>query len=759
MTAFDSLHPALQHHIVNTLAWQTLRPLQEEGIEAVLAGGHTLMLAPTAGGKTEAAVFPLMSRVLSENWPGLSVLYICPIKALLNSLLERLSFYSDLVGLRCALWHGDTKAGERRRIIADPPQLLLTTPESLEVMLISARVDHRALFHDVRAVVIDEVHAFAGDDRGWHLLSVLERITRVTGRELQRIGLSATVGNPDGILEWLTGTCAGQSRVVAPEAGLATDADVQLDYVGNLENAAIVISRLHRGEKRLVFCDSRARVEKLGALLRGAGVRTFVSHSSLSADERARAEEAFSRGEDCVIVATSTLELGIDVGDLDRVIQIDAPAAVSSFLQRLGRTGRRVGAKRNCLFLATHDDALLQAAALIQLWHDGFVEPVAPPAKPAHILAQQIMALALQENGIGVATWDEWIGRVSGFREIPAEERSSIVQYMVSSGVLTDDQGILWFDREGERRFGYRNFMELCSVFTSPPLFTVLHGRDELGFVHESSFLRPEGQQCVLLLAGRSWQVTSLDWGKKRAQVKPVAESGRSRWLGTGAMLSFELCQAIRHLLAGVRTSGVWSRRATERMETLRAKYAWVADDGTFLVRAADGCRWWTFAGTRANMALANAVRSVLGVDACAEGLSVRFADGALPARMVELLDACQHGDSVFLPEADVREQLSHVKFSLCLPEQSRRGLYARRFLDTEGAWDALRQQTSTVGAPWLAGDMVSCRLRQAKPVDAPKQGRRARERLQGGVHRTQARPEAHEGAREGEVRAGDGPR
>jgi len=644
------------------------------------------MLAPTAGGKTEAAVFPLMSRVLSENWSGLSVLYICPIKALLNSLLERLSFYSDLVGLRCALWHGDTKAGERRRIIAEPPQFLLTTPESLEVMLISARVDHRALFHDVRAVVIDEVHAFAGDDRGWHLLCVLERITRVTGRELQRIGLSATVGNPDGILEWLTGTCAGQSRIVAPEAVLATDADVQVDYVGNLENAGIVISRLHRGEKRLVFCDSRARVEKLGALLRGAGVSTFVSHSSLSAEERARAEEAFSSGNDCVIVATSTLELGIDVGDLDRVIQIDAPGAVSSFLQRLGRTGRRPGTKRNCLFLATHDDALLQAAALIQLWADGFVEPVLPPARPAHILAQQIMALALQESGIGAATWDEWIGRVPGVVAIPPEDRRRIVSHMVDSEILAEDQGILWFDREGERRFGYRNFMELCSVFTSPPLFTVLHGRDELGFVHESSFLRPEGEPCVLLLAGRSWQVTSLDWGKKRAQVKPVAQAGHSRWLGTGAMLSFELCQAIRQVLAGEAVSDVWSRRASERMTTLRTEYSWVTDEGTFLIRSADGCRWWTFAGTRANMALANALRNGLGADASPDGLSIHIPDIDLLSRLAELRELCQDNGVAFLPREALEEQMRNLKFSACLPPQIQRELYEYRFLDTARA-------------------------------------------------------------------------
>ncbi len=145
MSAFDRLHPALQHHIVNSLGWRSLRPLQEESIDVVLAGSHALMLAPTAGGKTEAAVFPLLSRMLSEDWRGLSVLYICPIKALLNSMHPRLERYCELVGRRCGVWHGDTRASARRGLLREPPDVLLTTPESLEVMLVSRRVDHVAL--------------------------------------------------------------------------------------------------------------------------------------------------------------------------------------------------------------------------------------------------------------------------------------------------------------------------------------------------------------------------------------------------------------------------------------------------------------------------------------------------------------------------------------------------------------------------------------------------------------------------------------
>ena len=196
MSAFEHLHPAIQHHIVNSLGWRQLRPLQEEAVEPILSGKSALLIAPTAGGKTEAAVFPLLSRLLSENWEPISVLYICPIKALLNNLEIRLRQYSEWLGRRVGVWHGDIGQGDRSRILKEPPDILLATPESLEVMLVSRRTDHANLFANVRAVVVDEIHAFAGDDRGWHLLAVLDRVSHLCACDLQRVGLSATVGNP-----------------------------------------------------------------------------------------------------------------------------------------------------------------------------------------------------------------------------------------------------------------------------------------------------------------------------------------------------------------------------------------------------------------------------------------------------------------------------------------------------------------------------------------------------------------------------------
>jgi len=698
VSAFDQLHPAVQHHVVNSLGWRELRPFQEEAIPVVLRGSHALILAPTAGGKTEAAILPLLSRMLSEDWRGLAVLYICPIKALLNNLEARLGRCCGLLGRRCGLWHGDIGESDRRRLRRDPPDVLLITPESLEVLLVSTRVDHAALFANLQAVVVDEIHGFAGDDRGWHLLAVLERLGCLAGRELQRIGLSATVGNPPDLLAWLAGHCAGEKTLLLPTESTGAKADVLLDHVGTLDNAAIVISRLHRGEKRLVFCDSRARVEALAACLRGLGVRTFVSHSSLSLDERRRAEEAFGGGTDCVIVATSTLELGIDVGDLDRVIQIDAPATVSSFLQRMGRTGRRPGTARNCLLLATNDDALIRAAGLLDLWARGYVEAVVPPALPAHILAQQIMALALQEKGIGVETWREWLGRMPGFAAIPEADQRAVVRHLLETHILAEDQGVMGFGAAGEKTFGYRNFMELCSVFTSPPLVAVMHGQEQVGSVHESSFLGNSADEpCILLLGGRSWTVTQIDWVRKVAQVVPVEAPGRSRWLGSGPPLSQAMCQAIQHVLATRQQSTRWSRRARERMDVLFGEYSWVRPAATFLVQADQETRWWTFAGRQANLTLAGAITNVLGVPARADNLFVRLGDAMSPAALATLR-AGADDPQLFQPDiSEAEEALRNLKYAVCLPPAIQQAIHAARFRDAAAARQVLSRDVVTV--------------------------------------------------------------
>ncbi|MFT4177043.1 MAG: helicase-related protein [Luteolibacter sp.] len=244
------------------------------------------------------------------------------------------------------------------------------------------------------------------------------------------------------------------------------------------------------------------------------------------------------------------MELGIDVGDLDRVIQIDAPWTVASFLQRLGRTGRRSGALRNCLFLATSENALLRAGALLDLWESGFVEPVTPPARPLHLFAQQLMALSLQEGGIGIMDWRGWIGRLPAFANEEPEVLQRIIEFLLDCQILYSDDTRLSFGDAGQDLFGRRHFLELVSVFTSDPVFKVLHGRRELGTVDQITFLRHHGDEPVVLsMGGRSWSVTSLDWSRREAFVVPAETKGKSQWQGEKIGMSWRFARAVHALL------------------------------------------------------------------------------------------------------------------------------------------------------------------------------------------------------------------
>ncbi|GGT38545.1 DEAD/DEAH box helicase [Nonomuraea spiralis] len=703
----DALHPSLVHHIVNTLGWRSLRPLQAAAIRPVLDGADCLLLAPTAGGKTEAVVFPVLSAAAWADSPGLRVIYVCPLKALLNNLRPRLDDYASWLGLSVALWHGDVGAGQRAAILREPPDLLLTTPESLEAMLVSAKVEHAALFRGLRTVIIDEVHAFAGDDRGWHLLSVLERLTRLAGRPIQRVGLSATVGNPDELLAWLQGGNRGvvPAEVVNPSFGDADASstgitaspshstiipvDLELDFVGSVLNAAKVIAALHKGEKRLVFCDSRKRVEELAAALRALDVTTYVSHASLALDERRAAEEAFASARDCVIVSTSTLELGIDVGDLDRVVQLDAPTTVASFLQRLGRTGRRYGTARNCLFLTLSDQGLLHAAGLLLLWSQGWVEPVKPPPSPMHIVAQQLLALCLQENAVGDHMWRSWWPGLKFF-----DEAEPILTYLVDRGFLERDGGLLFIGPEAEKRFGRRHFMELTAVFTAPPAFIVFAGRAEVGTIDSTMLAEPVEGPRLLLLGGRSWRVTAVDWSHRRCFVEPADGGGRIRWStdGGGPDRSFQLTRAMRAVVLGETPSVRLTSRAVQRLARIRDDLRLTAQpDSTVLLRSNDAsARWWTWGGTRANATL---IASMPGISR--DGQRV----GPLSVLLRHDVTFREPKENLRPPRAD-DQALKGLKFSAALPEDIARNVLAERLADASAAYAILREPRQVINLP-----------------------------------------------------------
>jgi ATP-dependent Lhr-like helicase len=700
MAGIDRLHPHLQHAIVHDLGWRSLRPVQELTIDAVLDGANSVVLAPTAGGKTEAAMFPLLSRILTEELKPVSVLYVCPIRALLNNQEGRLRSYARMVGLEVFKWHGDVSDSKKSQFRKAPTHILMTTPESLEVMMISERTDAKALFSGLAAVVIDEVHAFAADDRGAHLAALLERLRVLCGRDVQRIGLSATVGNPKVIGEWLQGSSERPFRLVDPPRP-AVERDLKIDFCSDVEDAARGIGQLARGKKSLVFVESRSRAEKVGQALDGSGVEVFIHHSSVSRADRALAEERFEQGQNTAIIATSTMELGIDVGDLDQVIQLDAPTTVASFLQRMGRTGRRAKSRANCTFFCLSPESLLQSVALLRLAQSGWVEDVRPAAHAMHVLAHQVMALVLQEGGLSRHRLLPWVEGAYPFSGIGEDRAQQLVQTMLDREILYEADGLLSLGRRGEKLYGKKNFFELYAVFTAPPALRVVHGKEDVGFIQATFVSMHDHRQGPLCfrLSGRAWEVGQVDWSKGVAYVKVAAAGRVPSWLGLPGALSTRLCQTMRDVLLESGEESSWlTRPASLELESLRDAYAPLLEEGpTPLEEQTDGAQWHTFAGGAVNRLLAAGLESVTGKRWVAGNLSVKAKDvTGLVAK--EALAGLAGLDWNQIAAGAARNMARGMvsKFQPCLPQDAEDRLLAEKLLDLAGTLAFLG--TATVG-------------------------------------------------------------
>ncbi len=612
MSTFARFAPRLQEAIVARLGWSNLRPVQEEAGAALLDGCNAVILAPTAGGKTEASMFPTLSQMVVDAPASVGAIYVAPIKALLNNQAERLGLYTEMVGLRRFVWHGDTASPARKSFLKAPAELLMTTPESLEVMLVSQRVNEQRLFCDLRTIVIDEIHALAGTDRGAHLMSVLERIARLSKHDIQRVGLSATVGNPADILQWLQGTSARPGRVVDPpkQPGRRQLLIIHRPDLAQLSEDA---ARLARGQKSLFFCQSRATTEAVAEHVRRAGTTVFVHHSAVSREERELAEERFNRGTDACIVCTSTLELGIDVGDLDRVLQAEAPDTVSSFLQRMGRTGRRAGQAANTTFFCESTEGVLQAIALIELAKAGWVEHVAVDRRCWPVLIHQVLAMSLARDGITAE--DAWaqLARVPDFSGIAHSEYERLINWMLRDGALRLASGLLVLGPQAERRFGRKHFMELFAVFSSPQTYTVQTPSGQpLGTLNQGFVDRlVDGVSCFLL-GGRAWAVVRVQHDDRRVITEPAPRGRQPTWGGfLPQFLGFEVCQRVLRVLTDGESFGYLDEAAQAVLTAHRdAMPSSLAPVRGGIEVDGDEIRWWTFAGGRINATLRYAIEA-----------------------------------------------------------------------------------------------------------------------------------------------------
>ena len=613
VSVFAQLAPRLQQAIVARLGWSSLRPVQEQAGEALLSGKNAVILAPTAGGKTEASMFPTLSNLVENQPAAVGAIYVAPIKALLNNQEERLGLYTEMVGLRRFVWHGDTTTSARKGFLDEPAELLMTTPESLEVMLVSQRVDAKSLFNDLQISVIDEVHAIAGTDRGAHLMSVMERIGRLSRHDIQRAGLSATVGNPDAILDWLQGTSKREGVIVDPPKK-PSRRQLLIIHEPDQTRIAAAAAEVARGSKSLFFCQSRAATESAAETMRRAGTTVFVHHSAVSKEERQLAEHEFHQGSNACIVCTSTLELGIDVGDLDKVLQANAPDTVGSFLQRMGRTGRREGQAANTTFFCESLDSVLQSISLIELAKAGWVEDVAVSERCWPVLIHQLLAMSLASDGI--PTEDAWahLSSVPDFRGVSRDEFDALIRYMIDDNALILVSGRLVLGPEAERRFGRRNFMELYAVFSSPQSYSVETSNGQVLGTLNQDFVDGlvDGVSCFLL-GGRPWAVFHVVHNDRTVIVEPAPRGRQPTWGGfLPQFLGFHLCQKMLDVVTSDEQYPYLSPAVADLLAQERETMQELVEPQLGGITAGSNeVTWRTFAGGRINSTLRYALTAL----------------------------------------------------------------------------------------------------------------------------------------------------
>ncbi|WP_018900823.1 DEAD/DEAH box helicase [Rhizobium sp. 2MFCol3.1] len=641
-SAFDRLELPVRRWIW-AQKWQRLRDVQEKAIPAVLAGGDVVVSARTAAGKTEAAILPLLTRVLGgAGRDGFRILYVSPLKALINDQYRRLEPLCEACDIPLHKWHGDVSADAKSRARKNPSGVVLITPESLEALLVRRGKEVRFLFASLEAVVIDELHAFIGTERGMQLQSILNRIEIECGRErIDRIGLSATLGDMRLAADALRPSAGANVTIIegndegnglklqirgyydneeAPKDGDGdTDEDTNEkpdERHGIPERLADDLFRLLRGRRNLLFGGSRERVELYADRLRLMCEESrvpnefFPHHGSLSKAER---EDVEIRLRDdprpTTAVATTTLELGIDIGDVESVAQIGPGFSVSSLRQRLGRSGRRAGSPavmrmfvierspgRGQHPLERLNLGLVQSIAMIECLKDGWCEP--PTATGVHLstLLHQVLALILQKGGVSPqSAWKVLCDR-GPFKAIDRATFADLLRCMASPEnklIEQSPQGLLMVGEFGERITEAHDFYP---VFSSEREYRIMHDARTLGTYPLDSAIK-SGE--TLIFAGRRWQVLEVDDATRVITVRSTRGGKPPRFSGNGGGLHDRIADEMKRVLASDKEYAYIDRVATDMLASARRCFSELGLETRSILPYADGTLVLPWIGTR----------------------------------------------------------------------------------------------------------------------------------------------------------------
>ncbi|MDQ2072454.1 DEAD/DEAH box helicase [Haloarcula sp. H-GB4] len=541
--AFTALGPAVRSAL-SERGFTTPTDPQRKAIPTLAAGRDALVVAPTGTGKTETAMLPVFDALAeAEDRFGISALYITPLRALNRDMRQRLDWWGETLGLEVDVRHGDTTDYQRQKQANDPPDVLVTTPETLQAMLTGSKL--RTALEDVEHIVIDEVHELAAAKRGAQLTVGLERLRELSGR-FQRIGLSATVGDPNEVGRFLTGgrTCAivevdiGSRldiKVVRPQI---TDRDEKLSSTlvtdaGTASHVRYIADLIDDHESVLLFVNTRQTAEALGSRFKELGTDLGVHHGSLSKEARIDVEDRFKAGDLDALLCTSSMELGIDVGHVDHVVQYGSPRQVSRLVQRVGRAGHRRDLVSSGTVVTTDTDDTLEALAIARQAEGGDVEPAEIHDGSLDTVANQIAGLVMDTGEIRAMRAFEILTRAYPFQGLDEDQFKQVIEELASNNVI-------WLDEDRDtlekRRGTWQYFYQNLSMIPDEATYDVedVASGQQVGTLDEKFVVNFATPGEVFVQRGEMWRITNIDEEDEIVTVSPIEDPAGEvpSWVG-----------------------------------------------------------------------------------------------------------------------------------------------------------------------------------------------------------------------------------
>ncbi len=551
--SYNLLSEPIRKYIRNK-RWESLRPIQAAAISKIISSENNYILASrTASGKTEAAFLPILSKV-DFNEAGVQVLYISPLIALINDQFYRIEDLCKDLEISVTKWHGEAKKSLKTKLLRNPNGIVLITPESLEAMFVNAPYNISTLFDNLKYIVIDEIHSFLGVDRGLQLMSILSRIQQINKNKITVIGLSATIGDDNYIeAKRLTGDI-DSTKILLDRTKKETKAKFKYFENSTTELSLDLLKDLYKetaSNKVLIFPNSRGRTEEVAVKLRKISDRVnghkfyYSHHSSVNKEIRENIEHFAKNNErfNFCISCTSTLELGIDIGTVDKIVQIDSTHSVSSLVQRIGRSGRREGDKSIVTLYATNKWSLLQSLACWNLYKSEFLEPITTAKKPFDILLHQLLSIIKQLSGCSRTELIKRLRLNPTFNKITENEFNDLINELVRLDYLEKIDRELILGIEGENIVNSREFY---SVFETEPNFKVLHSGKKIGDIPFSPQVSIDEN---ILLAAKIWKIKDIDFKGSKIIVIPARDGKKPKFFGGGGNIHKQIREEMLKIL------------------------------------------------------------------------------------------------------------------------------------------------------------------------------------------------------------------